>query len=77
MSTEIRDTHISPTIVPIDHETSAMLDYAESAPAKIKIENGRDEIRRGEGILPTPDYFSDLNRRIAQRAKSGRSQHSA
>jgi hypothetical protein len=71
MSTKTSD-NFSPSIVPIDSETSAMLDYAESAAAKIKIENARDEIKRGEAILPTPDYFADLNRRIGNRAADGR-----
>jgi hypothetical protein len=71
MSTKTTEPHASPSIVPIDGETSAMLDYAESAAAKIKIENARHEIKRGEGILPTPDYFADLNRRIAEHTTAG------
>jgi len=71
MSIKTKEKHASPSIVPIDHETLEMLDYAESAAAKIKIENARDEIKRGEGISPTPDYFADLNRRIGNRVMDG------
>jgi hypothetical protein len=66
-----------PSIVPIDRETYAMLDYAESAGAQSKFEKARQEIRDGAGISPSPQYFADLNRRISERVKNGNSQREA
>jgi hypothetical protein len=57
-------------IVPIDNETHGMLDYAESAEALSKFEKARQEIDNGGGIVPTAEYFADLNRRISERAKN-------
>ena len=48
-----------------------MLDYAASAQAQSRFAQARRELRDGEGIAPTADYFEDLNQRIAQRAKKG------
>jgi hypothetical protein len=54
-------------IVPMDAETSAMLSYAGSPQGRARIEKARQEIRDGKGIVVTPAYFDDLNRRIAKR----------
>jgi hypothetical protein len=62
---------ISPPVIPIDNETHAMLDYADSAEARAKFEHARQELRDGKGIDPTPKYFADLNQRISNRAKDG------
>ena len=64
-------THIDfgPVIVPVNDEVHAMLDYAESAEARPKLEKARQELRDAEGIAPTAEYFADLNRRISKRAK--------
>ena len=64
-------------IVPIDDETHAMLDYAETEEAKITFEQARQEIRAGNGISPAPEYFADLNRRIGGRVKSADPQQEA
>lgn len=50
-----------------------MLDYAESTEAQAKFEEARRELREGQGIEPTAEYFADLNQRISQKAKSGSS----
>ena len=61
---------IGPLIVPVNDETHAMLDYAKSSSeAQSIIEQARQEIRNGEGIEPTADYFDELNRRVSQRAR--------
>jgi len=70
MTPKLKEQKISPAIVPIDDETYAMLDYAEGAEAKTKLAQAREEIRNGEGIKPTPEYFADLNRRISERTKN-------
>ena len=54
-------------IVPMDAETSAMLGYAGSPQGRARIEKARQEIRDGKGIVVTPTYVDDLNRRIAKR----------
>jgi hypothetical protein len=54
-------------IVPMDAETSAMLSYAGSPQGRARIEKARQELRDGKGIIVTPAYFDDLNRRIAKR----------
>ena len=61
--------HIPASIVPIDHETHAMLVYAETREARAKFEQARQELNEGKGIEPTAEYFADLNQRIAERAK--------
>jgi hypothetical protein len=54
-------------IVPMDAETSAMLSYAGSPQGRARIEKARQELRDGKGIVVTPAYYDDLNRRIAKR----------
>ena len=71
MNSRTKIDHVPPSIVPIDGETHAMLDYAESAEARTKFEQARQEIRDGEGIIPSPEYFSDLNQRISAGARNG------
>jgi len=71
MNSQTKPDHVSPSIVPIDDETHAMLDYAESAEARSKFEQARQELRNGDGIAPTAEYFADLNQRISERAKNG------
>lgn len=58
------------SIVPINGETHAMLAYAESPEAQAAFEQARQEIADGNGIEPTAEYFTDLNRRISERVKS-------
>jgi len=70
MVIKLNEQQIPPSIVPIDDETYAMLDYAESAEAKTKLAHARQEIQRGEGIAPSPEYFADLNHRISERTKN-------
>ena len=60
-------------IVPVDDGTRAMLAYAESTIGREKIEHARAELAAGQGIVVTPDYFADLNRRIAARIAGDRS----
>jgi len=67
MKAEITSSTLPP-IVPLNDETRAMLDYASSPEGRAKIENGRQEIQDGKGIIVTPGYFEDLNRRISERA---------
>jgi hypothetical protein len=62
--------HVSASIIPIDNETHAMLDYAESTEAQAKFEQPWRELREGKGIIPTPEYFADLNRRISERVRN-------
>jgi hypothetical protein len=71
MNPRTKADHVPPTIVPINDETHAMLDYAESAEALSKFEQARQELRDGKGIAPTVEYFADLNQRISERAKKG------
>jgi hypothetical protein len=54
-------------IVSMDAENSAMLSYAGSPQGRARIEKARQELRHGKGIVVTPAYFDDLNRRIAKR----------
>jgi hypothetical protein len=70
MVSQTKTDHVPPSIVPIDDETHAMLDYAESAEARSKFEQARHELRNGEGITPTAEYFADLNQRISERVKN-------
>ena len=62
--------NVPASIVPIDDETHAMLNYAESAEAKAIFEQARQEIAGGNGVEPTAEYFSDLNQRISDRVKN-------
>jgi hypothetical protein len=55
------------SIVPIDDQTHAMLDYAESVEAQARFAQARQELADGMRIVPTTDYFDDLNRRISER----------
>ena len=57
------------SIVPIDDDTHAMLDYAESTAAQSKLEQARQELREGKGIEPTAEYFADPNQRISERVQ--------
>ncbi len=71
MKTGSKDvTEVLP-IVPVDEGTRSMLAYAESPIGRAKIERARQELRDGQGIVVTPDYFVDLNKRIAKRARGG------
>ena len=70
MSSKTKTDYPSSSIVPIDNETHGMLDYAESAEAQSKFEQARQEIGNHDGIVPTAEYFADLNRRISERAKN-------
>jgi hypothetical protein len=74
MTSKTRAQENSPSIVPIDAETYAMLDYADSPEAQVKLERARHELHDGKGIEPTLDYFADLNRRISKRGKNGNEQ---
>jgi hypothetical protein len=56
-----------PLVVPVDDETRAMLDYADSPEGRTKIENARQEFRESKGIEVTPQLFDDLDRRVAER----------
>jgi hypothetical protein len=61
-----------PPIVPVNDEARAMLAYAASPEGSAKIENARQEIRDGKGIVVTPAYLDDMNRRIAKRVDHSR-----
>ena len=65
--------HVPASIVPIDDETHAMLNYAESTGAQGKFEQARQEIAQGKGIEPTAEYFAELNQRVSHRAKNSNS----
>jgi hypothetical protein len=67
MTTKARTEIEIVPIVPMDAETSAMLSYAGSPQGRARIEKARQELRDGKGIIVTPAYFEDLNRRIAKR----------
>ena len=67
MKTDIKSISLPP-IIPIDDETRAMLDYASSPEGRAKIENGRQEIHEGKGIVGSASYFTELNQRISERA---------
>jgi hypothetical protein len=71
MAPQTEADYVPASIVPINNETHAMLDYAESTEARSKFDQARQELRDGEGIEPTAEYFADLNQRISQRAKKG------
>ena len=59
-------------VVPMDSDTRAMLAYAESPEGRARIEHARRELSGGEGIVVSPAYFDDLNRRISNRKKGAR-----
>jgi hypothetical protein len=62
--------HLPAPIVPINDETHAMLEYAESAETQSKFDEARHEIEDGKGIAPNAEYFTELNRRISERARN-------
>lgn len=62
--------HLPASIVPIDNETHAMLEYAESDEARSKFEQARQEIENAQGIAPTAEYFDELNLRISERVRN-------
>ena len=64
--------HVPASIVPIDNETRAMLDYTETREAQTKFDQARQELSEGKGIEPTAEYFADLNHRISERTKTRR-----
>jgi hypothetical protein len=70
MASQTKTDYVPAPIVPIDNETNGMLGYIESGEAQSKFEEARREIDNGEGIVPTEEYFADLNRRISGRAKN-------
>ena len=59
-------------VVPMDNDTRAMLAYAESPEGRARIEQARRELNSGEGIVVSPAYFDNLNRRIDKRRKGAR-----
>jgi hypothetical protein len=69
MSTKPKSAAVPPTVVPIDDETRAMLNYAASPEGRAKIERARQELRDGKGVAVTDAYFDQMNRRIAERTK--------
>ena len=71
MTSRTAQDHISTSIVPINGETHAMLEYAETAEAQAKFEQARQEIDDDKGIVPNAEYFAELNQRISQRRKNG------
>ena len=66
-----------PPIIPANDETRAMLDYASSREGRAKIENARQEIRAGNGIAATRDFFANLSRRISERVARSRAARGA
>ncbi len=60
-------------IVPIDDDTRAMLAYAASSEGRSHIEQARQELQEGKGIVITPGYFDKMKRRVANRRKGARS----
>jgi hypothetical protein len=60
-------------IIPIDDDTRAMLAYAASPEGRARIEQARQELEEGKGIIVTPDYFDEMKRRVAERRKGPRS----
>ena len=61
------------SIVAVDDATTAMLAYAESPEGRAKIMKARRELADGEGIVITPEYFENMNRRVSKRATATRS----
>jgi hypothetical protein len=59
-------------IIPIDDDTRAMLAYAASSAGRAHIEQARQELQEGNGIIVTPGYFDEMKRRIANRRKGAR-----
>jgi hypothetical protein len=72
MKTRAKSQADLPSIVPMNEETRAMLAYAESAGGRAKIDKARQEIRDGKGMVITPAYSADLNRRISARVAKRR-----
>ena len=72
MATEAETTKSLPTVVPVNDETRAILDYAASPEGQAKIEQARQELRDGRGITVTDSYFEDLNQRVDERMAQGR-----
>jgi hypothetical protein len=60
-------------VVPIDDDTRAMLAYAASPEGRARIEQARQELQEGKGIIVTPGYFDEMKRRIAKCRKGARS----
>ena len=60
-------------VVPIDDDTRAMLAYAASMDGRAHIEQARQELQEGKGIIITPGYFVEMRRRVANRRKGARS----
>jgi hypothetical protein len=60
-------------IIPIDDDTRAMLAYAASSEGRAHIEQARQELQEGKGIIITPGYFEEMRRRVANRRKGARS----
>jgi hypothetical protein len=56
-------------IIPIDDDTRAMLAYAASSEGRARIEQARQELQEGKGIIITPGYFEEMKRRVANRRK--------
>jgi hypothetical protein len=72
MATNTKTPNPIPTVVPVNDETRAILDYATSPAGRAKIEQARQELRDGRGITVTDSYFEDLNRRVDERMAQGR-----
>lgn len=72
MANETKTQKPLPTVVPVNDETRAILDYAASPEGREKIERARQELRGGHGIIVTDSYFEDLNRRVDERMTRGR-----
>jgi hypothetical protein len=60
-------------IVPIDDDTRAMLAYAASPEGRSHIEQARQALQEGKGIIITPGYFNEMKRRVASRRKGASS----
>ena len=56
-----------PVIVPVDDETRAMLDYANSPEGRAKIENARQEIKDGKSGEMNAAFFEKLDRDVTER----------
>jgi hypothetical protein len=73
MKTEPKPEPDLVSVVPVNDETRAMLAYADSPEGRAEIENARQEIRDGKGIVVTHRHRDDLNRRISERVAKRRS----
>ena len=56
-----------PVIVPVDDETRAMLDYANSPEGRAKIEKARQEIKDGKYGEMNAAFFKELDRDVTAR----------